>query len=432
MYGLSLLVNILSISASLGFVVVFGDPSGYRTGVTTVALLVPLYVMFAVAREVQSVETLRNRSLGLRRAMGAYVGSVLLLVLGLFFLKVQDLSRLAFAMTVASGGAFLVVGEGLLSMIARVVLGPFPTAEVLILDGARARSVNGMEVIDIARLGLSPDLGKPEMIDAISRIIAPFDRVVIACRPENRRAWSTFLKGSDVGGEILIDRALLDGAIAIGSCGDQDTLIISRGPLGVASRLSKRVFDIVIASGLLLFLSPLLVATAIAIKLDSTGPIFFKQLRVGLGNRMFWILKFRSMHAMLADADGGVSASRNDARITKVGRFIRRTSIDELPQLINVLRGEMSMVGPRPHALGSLAGDALFWEVTDQYWIRHALKPGITGLAQIRGLRGATDNPQELEQRVRCDLEYLSNWSLVEDFMILMRTFRVIMHDKAY
>lgn len=432
LYVLSLGLNLVAIFASFVVMAAIGDRDTERTSLTVVALLGPLYAMFAIAREVQSVETLRSRMLGIQRSIGALTGAVMLVALAVLFLKVQDLSRLAFAWTVFVALVLVVTSEILFTFVARAVLGPLPTREVLILDGMAVSAPAGMELIDIGKLGLTPDLHKPEMIDAISRMIAPFDRVVIACSDERRRSWSTFLKGSDVGGEIMIDPASLEGAVAIGNCGRHDTLVISRGPLSIANRTSKRVFDIVVSFGVLIFLAPLLLVTAIAIKLDSPGPVFFRQQRVGLGNRMFSIFKFRSMRTDLADSIGSVSASRADPRITRVGRFIRRTSIDELPQFINVLLGDMSVVGPRPHALGSLAGDALFWEVTDRYWIRHALKPGITGLAQIRGLRGATEKREELEMRVRCDLEYLSNWSLGEDVMILLRTFRVIIHDKAY
>jgi lipopolysaccharide/colanic/teichoic acid biosynthesis glycosyltransferase len=155
-------------------------------------------------------------------------------------------------------------------------------------------------------------------------------------------------------------------------------------------------------------------------------------VRVGAGNRQFKILKFRSMRLENSDSDGNVSTRRNDHRITRIGAFIRRTSIDELPQLFNVIRSEMSMVGPRPHALGSLAGENLFWEVTQTYWIRHALKPGITGLAQVRGFRGSTDTAEDLEHRVRADLEYVSTWSLTQDILILLRTARVLVHRNAY
>jgi polysaccharide biosynthesis protein PslA len=168
------------------------------------------------------------------------------------------------------------------------------------------------------------------------------------------------------------------------------------------------------------------------IRLDSPGPVLFKQRRIGHGNRQFMMYKFRSMRTDKTDSSGSRSASRDDDRITRVGRFIRRTSIDELPQLINVIRGEMSLVGPRPHPLGSLAGDLLFWEVTHNYWLRHALKPGITGLAQIRGFRGATDREEDLEKRIRCDLEYLSNWSVWRDFLIMLQTLSVLTHKNAY
>jgi lipopolysaccharide/colanic/teichoic acid biosynthesis glycosyltransferase len=129
---------------------------------------------------------------------------------------------------------------------------------------------------------------------------------------------------------------------------------------------------------------------------------------------------------------GNQSASRDDDRVTRVGRFLRSTSIDELPQLINVLLGSMSVVGPRPHALGSLAGDQLFWHVDERYWHRHALKPGITGLAQIRGFRGATHTREHLTSRLQADLEYMSGWSLWRDVSIVLSTAKVLVHPDAY
>jgi lipopolysaccharide/colanic/teichoic acid biosynthesis glycosyltransferase len=138
------------------------------------------------------------------------------------------------------------------------------------------------------------------------------------------------------------------------------------------------------------------------------------------------------MRTEMCDTAGNQSTQRDDKRITRVGAFIRKTSIDELPQLINVLLGDMSLVGPRPHALGSLAGNKLFWEVNEQYWIRHALKPGITGLAQVRGYRGATVEHADLENRLRADLEYADRWSLWLDVTILASTAKVLVHTNAY
>ena len=182
----------------------------------------------------------------------------------------------------------------------------------------------------------------------------------------------------------------------------------------------------------MLCLLPLLVLTAIAVRLNSPGPILFKQVRIGRGNQMFRMLKFRSMYVQQLDGAGHRSASRDDDRITRVGRIIRKTSIDELPQLVNVLKGDMSIVGPRPHALGSRAADKLFWEVDQRYWDRHATKPGLTGLAQVRGFRGATLVEDDLRNRLQADLEYLENWSIWRDIKIIFLTVRVILHRNAF
>ena len=171
---------------------------------------------------------------------------------------------------------------------------------------------------------------------------------------------------------------------------------------------------------------------AIAIKLEDGGPVLFRQQRVGRRNLMFSIYKLRTMKVDRNDAHGQRSASKDDDRVTMVGRFLRRTSIDELPQLFNVLRGDMSLVGPRPHAIGSLAGDKLFWEVDQRYWQRHSLRPGLTGLAQIRGLRGATDHEADLSSRLQADLEYISGWTIWRDVRIIMATTRVLLHDRAF
>lgn len=179
-------------------------------------------------------------------------------------------------------------------------------------------------------------------------------------------------------------------------------------------------------------LAPVLLLVAIAVKLDSPGPVLFKQPRVGRGNRSFQIMKFRSMRDEMSDRAGGRSTGRDDDRITRVGKIIRKTSIDELPQLFNVLLGDMSLVGPRPHALGSLAGDALFWEIDENYWLRHALKPGITGLAQVRGFRGATEQRSDLVNRLRADLEYIENWTITNEIVILVRTANVLIHRNAF
>jgi lipopolysaccharide/colanic/teichoic acid biosynthesis glycosyltransferase len=182
----------------------------------------------------------------------------------------------------------------------------------------------------------------------------------------------------------------------------------------------------------LILIMPALLLTALAIKLESTGPALFVQSRVGKGNRLFAMYKFRSMYTDRLDHSASKLTTRNDSRVTRIGRFIRATSIDELPQLLNVIKGDMSIVGPRPHATGALAGDALYWEVSSFYWSRHAVKPGLTGLAQVKGFRGNTETMDDLRNRLQADLEYLNDWSIWRDIALVLQTFGVLMHRNAF
>ncbi|SHM92139.1 Undecaprenyl-phosphate glucose phosphotransferase [Pseudomonas asturiensis] len=193
-------------------------------------------------------------------------------------------------------------------------------------------------------------------------------------------------------------------------------------PLNGWSPFIKRAEDIVLSSLAVLALSPVMLLVALAIKLDSKGPVFFRQKRYGYNNRLIEVFKFRSMHQHQADATAEKQTTRGDARVTRVGRFIRKTSLDELPQLFNVVAGSMSMVGPRPHATATKAAGILFEQAVKEYTSRHRVKPGITGLAQINGYRGETDTVEKIEKRVEFDLEYIENWSVWFDLYILMRT----------
>lgn len=203
---------------------------------------------------------------------------------------------------------------------------------------------------------------------------------------------------------------------------------IHRGPLTSLERASKRVLDITVASLALIALLPLLAAVAVAIKLDSPGPVFFRQSRVGFSGRIFRIFKFRSMTSM---DDGNVvkQAVKGDKRITRIGRFLRSSSIDELPQILNVLKGDMSLVGPRPHAL---AHDTMYDEIIHDYAFRHHMKPGITGWAQVSGYRGETPTVDLMERRVEHDLAYINNWSLFFDIKIIFLTALRSLRQGAY
>ncbi len=186
--------------------------------------------------------------------------------------------------------------------------------------------------------------------------------------------------------------------------------------------IAKWLFDKAIATTAIVLLSPVLIAVAIAVRLDSRGPIFFKQKRYGLNNELIEVFKFRSMYVDMCDASASRLVTKEDPRVTPVGRFIRKTSLDELPQLFNVLLGNLSLVGPRPHAVAAKAGNDLYDHVVESYFKRHKVKPGITGWAQINGWRGETDTHEKIQKRVEHDLYYIENWSIFLDLYILVKT----------
>ena len=204
--------------------------------------------------------------------------------------------------------------------------------------------------------------------------------------------------------------------------GRNPVVSMREAPLKDWRALKKAALDYGVGILALLALSPVLLLTALAIKLDSPGPILFRQPRMGFNNRLFLCYKFRSMHTKMTDLLADQQTTKNDPRITRVGRFIRKFSIDELPQLFNVLNGTMSLVGPRPHAPNTKAADKLFSEVVGQYAVRHRVRPGITGWAQVNGWRGETTTVDQIEQRVACDLFYIENWSIGFDLKIMLMT----------
>ncbi len=210
-------------------------------------------------------------------------------------------------------------------------------------------------------------------------------------------------------------------------------LEIAARPLKAWSGIAKRIEDLLIASLLLVITAPVFFTVALLIKLDSPGPVFFVQRRCGFNNRSFPVLKFRTMYLDAADIEGSELTRRDDPRVTPVGRVLRRYSIDELPQLINVLRGEMSIVGPRPHPFKAKAGNRPYEEVIDGFCARYRVRPGITGWAQVNGLRGTTDTEEKLIERVKHDLFYIENWSLWLDLKIIARTcLKVLDAENAY
>lgn len=205
-------------------------------------------------------------------------------------------------------------------------------------------------------------------------------------------------------------------------------LEVAETPFYGADGVLKQVFDFAFSAAVILLVSPLLLAVALIIRLTSPGPIIFKQKRYGLNGQRFWVYKFRSMYIGGINPNADVQqASRDDPRVTPIGRFIRRTSIDELPQFFNVLRGEMSVVGPRPH---TVAHNEYYRKAVKRYMVRHKVKPGLTGWAQVHGLRGETAQLERMEERIRYDLEYIRSWSPMLDLKIVFMTIAMIFRDK--
>jgi putative colanic acid biosysnthesis UDP-glucose lipid carrier transferase len=223
----------------------------------------------------------------------------------------------------------------------------------------------------------------------------------------------------DVFGISIIQGRLQDmnGVPVVGIC---------ETPFTGTNELVKRVSDVVLATLILILISPLLLAIAIGVRLSSPGPVIFKQRRNGLDGEEIIVYKFRTMRAM-DDGQRVPQATKGDPRITPFGAFLRRTSLDELPQFVNVLQGRMSIVGPRPHAV---AHNEQYREMIKAYMVRHKVKPGITGWAQVNGLRGETETIEKMRQRVEYDLEYLRNWSLGLDLQIIVRTARLVLFDR--
>jgi len=204
---------------------------------------------------------------------------------------------------------------------------------------------------------------------------------------------------------------------------------LSESPMVEGARLSKLLLDKLLSSIALLLFSPIMIAVAIAVKLSSPGPVFFRQERHGLDGKIIHVLKFRSMK-LHEEKEGEVSQARkNDGRVTAVGAFIRKTSLDELPQLLNVLYGDMSLVGPRPHAT---AHNRFYADKVDAYMSRHRILPGMTGLAQVNGCRGETDTLDKMEKRVEYDLAYINNWSIWLDIRIMIKTVYTLLSKNAY
>ena len=376
---------------------------------------------------------MQSMQLTLMRVCYSWVITLALVLLLVFGQKNSaDFSRSVFLPSVFIAPLLVLIERSLLIRYIRRNLKRQFVCELFLEDGVTAHVPSTLDHVSATDLQLSPDPDDPISLHNFSCLTAHYDRIVVSCPPERRQAWALYLQAVACNGELVVQELAGIAPVTDQRQAFLPTVKVAVGPLDLRNRMLKRSLDLVFTVPLIIVLSPLMLAIALAVKLDTRGPVFFRQERMGRNNRLFHVLKFRSMRHERTDATGARSAARDDDRVTRVGRIIRATSADELPQLFNVLGGDMALVGPRPHALGSRAGQELFWEVDARYWLRHSIKPGITGLAQVRGYRGATNVREDLSNRLHHDLEYLSGWSIFRDIYILFKTVSVLRHRNAY
>lgn len=399
----------------------------------TLASIVPVYFLFGLAVQSYPANILADGFRSAWRAGAALAWASLLMFLIFFFLKIsEEFSRAVLGLgtvlaVVLVGSARLAIAE-----MTHWALGSDPYANLHLYDEIPKPAPSAPGVLSVEEIGLKPIPDDPAMLDLLGGLVLGLDGVVVHCLPEKRGQWAFMLKSLDVRTEIVMPELSALRPLAIRERTGETSLVLGSGQLAWSQRALKRGFDVLVALAALASLAPLMVLIAIAIKCESKGPALFRQDRIGLGNRKFKILKFRTMRAEMQDEAGEVLTQRADARVTRLGSILRRTSLDELPQFINVLLGEMSIVGPRPHTESAKAGGSLYWQIDRAYWHRHVVKPGITGLAQVRGYRGNTFEERQLQNRLNADLEYVATWSLPSDFMIILRTLGVLVHRNAF
>jgi Undecaprenyl-phosphate glucose phosphotransferase len=320
-----------------------------------------------------------------------------------------------------------------------MIVGATPSAQRLINAAIASRDVNILGVFDDRSGARRPEhvcgvpvLGRTSAM--LSHRLLPYvDRIVVAVPPGATariaqliaqlaplpNAVSLLVENEDDAGEQAAHERLLDMPLAH----------LAGASRGVTRAMLKRGVDLILSVAAVIALAPLLLTVAIAIRLDSPGPVLFKQRRHGYLNEEVLVWKFRSMRTEASDYSASRQVTADDDRVTHVGRFIRKTSLDELPQLWNVIRGEMSLVGPRPHAIGMLTGGSEASKLVETYAHRHRMKPGLTGWAAVNGSRGPVDTPEAVRRRVSLDLEYVERQSLWLDLAIMARTLPCVLGD---
>ncbi|HYZ47985.1 MAG TPA: undecaprenyl-phosphate glucose phosphotransferase [Sphingomonas sp.] len=432
-------------------------PVGMAQSYSNAALIAALfYAALAEVTGCYDIDTRFSARTGWARVMTAWLSTGMFLMTLGFLLKVSDeFSRgWAVAWFLLGGAALLLIRAGGTAWMHRLKQrGVFNHRVAIFGAGSQgdrlAKYILGNEKLTIDLVGFFDDR-LPERLperevrlplygnltDLIGHIRrGVIDQVIVAL------PWSAEKRLQQVVAELAITPVRIRLAPDLATfafaqrpvvlLGDLPVMTLFERPISGLDQIVKKVEDLALAALALVILSPLFAVVALAIKLDSPGPVFFRQDREGFNNQRFRIWKFRSMRVEQCEADGITQARKDDDRITRVGRILRRTSIDEVPQLLNVLAGEMSLVGPRPHAPSTKAGDRVFSEVVAHYAARHKVKPGMTGWAQVHGWRGETDTEEKLLKRLEHDLYYIENWSVLLDIYILVRTVAIVAFQRT-
>lgn len=426
------------------FYVELGAPAFYIPVILSASLLANVLLNAARTHRIAAYRTPFSQ---IGRALAAWTTVVTLLAVGIFFFKAADLFSRLWLASWFVGGAVLLVAYRLVlrALVMRwteqgrlrrrtAIVGGGKDAEALI-EQIRASASN-----DIAMLGLFDDRiddRSPGLVAGLPKLGKVADLIAFARRtPVDLVIVSMPLSAEKRVLDMLTQLWVLPVDIRLSAhmsklkftnkaysyVGDLAVFDMADRPISDWNLVFKWVFDKVVALTALVLLSPIMIVTAIAIKLESKGPVFFMQNRHGFNNELIKIYKFRSMRTETLDHNAVKQVTRDDPRVTRVGKFIRKTSIDELPQLFNVLMGELSIVGPRPHALQAKAENQLYYDAVEGYFARHRVKPGMTGWAQINGWRGETDTIDKIMQRVNHDLYYIDHWSILFDLYIVAMT----------
>ncbi|CAN1517993.1 putative UDP-glucose lipid carrier transferase [Rhabdaerophilaceae bacterium] len=450
---------IMAAGYSVALVYLGERPELFAEYILPIPLMAAATVAIFNSFELYDTVALRRSPYGFGRLFVGWLAIFLLAFAVIFFLKFEGVySRVVFASWFGVGLTALVILRFAIARLGQHLgrSGFFQRRAILVGGGAEAsaflkamgRSTNQ----DLQILGLVDDRGdtrSPEQVADIKKLgtvenlpalvrSMPIDVVIFTLPVVAEQRIITIMQTLNV---LPIDIRLAAHSQQLRFAprhylyfGSLPAFSISDRPVAGWSSLQKKLFDRIVGGLLLLLLSPLMLLIAILVRLDSRGPSLFRQKRFGFNNEPIEVLKFRSMYVDQTDWDGSKQVTRDDPRVTRIGRFLRRSSLDELPQLINVaIYGTLSLVGPRPHAFQAKAGNQLYEDVIHGYFARHRVKPGITGWAQVNGWRGETDTAEKIQKRVEHDLHYIENWSLAFDCAILVMTpIALLRGDNAY